>query len=147
MKIILLQDIPTVGRKSEIKEVREGYARNFLLPRKLAVAATGEAVKRLERESAIKEAHLQTLERTYREISEKLKNITLTFKMKVGERGKAFGSISEEDIKTGLKEEGIKIEKNWLDLEAHIKTTGPHRVPIKFPHDIKGEIRVIVEAE
>ena len=147
MRVILLQDVPNVGRKNEVKDVREGFGRNFLLPQKLAMPATKETVEKIAREALQKEEHQHALERKYREIAEMLKNITLAFTMKVGEKGKAFGSVSEQDIMAELTTHGIEIEKSWIALDGHIKTTGTHTVPIKFPYEIRGEVKVVVEAE
>jgi len=147
MKVILLQNIPSVGRRDDIKDVREGYARNFLFPQKLAVLATQEVIKKLEQEKAKKEERLHAHRTKYEEAREKLKNITITFRMKMGEKGKAFGSVSEEDIAQELKKQGVRVEKGWIALAEHIKTTGTHAVPIQFPHSIRGEVNVTVEAE
>ena len=145
MKIILLQDVPNVGRHNEIKEVREGYARNFLLPQKLAALATDDAVKRIAREKAQKEEYTRTVEEKYRKMADRLKNSALRFTLKMGEKGTAFGSVSGQDIVAELKKQGIEIEKSWIARDEHIKTTGEHIVPIQFPGGIKGETKVMVE--
>ena len=147
MRVILLQDIRNVGRRDEVKDVRPGFARNFLLPQHLAALATDDAVKKLEREQAQKEERAQALERTYKEAAEKLKNIALRFIMKMGEKGKAFGSVSAVKIHEALKKEGVEVKKDWIILEDSIKTTGEHQVEIRFPHGIKEKVKIIVEAE
>jgi len=147
MKVILKEDILHIGKRYDVKEVSDGYARNFLLPRKLAEIATESGLKALEarRERAEREkseecARLQAL-------AEKLKLMQLSFKVKMGEKGKAFGSITPAKIRDALKKQGIAVEKEWILLGEPIKTMGEHTVPIKFPQDVKGEARVIMEAE
>lgn len=147
MKVILLQDIPALGQKSDVKDVREGYARNFLFTRHLAIAATADRLMHLDRQQAY-QSERQSKERAeYAAVAEKLKTIELTFKMKVSEKGTAFGSVSEADIQKELSDKKIRVEKGWIALEKHIKTTGKHQVPIKFPHGVQGSVQVVVEAE
>ena len=142
-----MQDVQSVGRKYDVKEVRDGYARNFLFPRALAAPATGSALKTL---AADKERAEETRARdyqTYRALVEKMKLTTLTFTMKMGEKGKAFGSITAVKIRDALKKQGIAVDKDWILLEEPIKTTGEHTIQIKLPQDIKTEVKVVVEAE
>lgn len=146
MKVILLQDIPKVGKKDEIKEVSEGFARNFLFAKKLAVLATETESKKLVQKKEKKEKELSKEKEIYQKIAEKLKTMTLDFKMKVGGGGKAFGSVTKNDISEALKQKGIKIEKDWIEDE-HIKTTGEKKVQIRFPQGIKGEARIIINSE
>lgn len=147
MKVILLQDVQMVGRKNEVKEVRDGYARNFLLPRKLAEVASGYALKTVAARKE-KEAREQSEDyQRYKALVEQLKTITLHFKMKVAEKGRAFGSVTAAKVRDALKMHTIEIEKEWIVLEESIKTTGAHQVKIKFPHGVKGEVNVVVEGE
>ena len=147
MRVILLQDILHVGKKNEVKHVSDGYARNFLLPRKLAEIATESGLKalqarraRAEREKSEEYAHLQAL-------AEKLKLTPLSFKVKMGEKGRAFGSITAAKIRDALKKQGIAVEKEWVMLKEGIKTSGEYRVALELPQNITGEIKIVVEAE
>ena len=147
MRVILLQDIPHVGKKSEVKEVSDGYARNFLLPRNLVQIATKSGLKTLEvrrervaREKSEKYARLQVL-------VEKIQSVVLRFRVKLGEKGKSFGSVTAAKISDAFRKKGIAVEKEWIMLEEGIKTTGEHRIPVKLPQGSEGTITIIVEAE
>lgn len=147
MKIILLRDIPSVGRKNELKDVREGYARNFLLPRKLAIIANETTLKSREKDEAKREFERTEDEKKNKDVAEKLKSLELRFKVKIGEKGKAFGSVSRNDIQEALKKRGMAIEKGQIELDENIKQTGEHTVKIILSSDISGEVNVIVEPE
>lgn len=147
MKVILLQDVGGVGRKYEVKDVSDGYARNFLFPRGLAKPATKQAIKELERMKT-KEMQKKEFEiRQYRDIAECLKKEPLVFKIKVGEKGKAFGSVGISDIAKALQKHNVPVKKEWIELEKPIKNTGEKIVKIKFPHEILGEAKIVVESE
>lgn len=147
MKVILLQDIPKVGRKNEIKEVSDGYARNFLFARNLARPATAEALKILEIKKAREEKEKSDEYQKYKILAERLKNVILNFKVKIGVKGRAFGSVTPLKIKEALKKQGIETEKDWILLEQSIKTTGEHRVKIKFSPEITAEVKILIEAQ
>ena len=147
MKIILLQDIPKLGRKNEVKEVSDGFARNFLFPQKLAKPATDEAVKEIMRQKERKEREYSEEFQKTNELVDKLKSLELHFKVKMGEKGRAFGSVTPAKIRDELAKHGISVKKEVIQLEDSIKTTGEHIVKIKFPFDLEGEVKVIVESE
>lgn len=146
MKIILAKDISNVGRKDEIKEVNDGYARNFLLPRNFAIPATPENLKKISSQKEQKERILSLELQKYRETAQKLKSLTLNFKVRVGEKGKAFGSVNSSKIAEALRQKGIEINKEWLE-EEHLKNMGEKTVKIRFPHEIEGEVKVKIEKE
>ena len=146
MKVILLQDVPKIGKKGDVKEVSEGFARNFLFPRKLAVLASKAELQKLTDVKEKKEKEASKEKEVYQKMIEKLKDLTLNFKMKMGEGGKAFGAVTKNDIYEALHKKGIEIEKDWIEDE-HIKTTGEKMVEIKFPQGIKGEIKINIESE
>ena len=147
MKVLLLKDVPNVGRKNDIKDVNNGFARNFLFARKLAVAATDERIREVEREKKGKEDKQQTDRRKYQDIADQLAQVKVIILTKVGEKGKAFGSIGSHDIKKALISQGYAIEEEWIALEDPIKTTGTIKVPLKFPHGVAGSLAVTVKAE
>lgn len=147
MKVILLQDVPALGRKNEVKEVSGGYARNFLLPRHLAEVATDAAVASLTAKKARDKQVKSDEERKYTATADKLKTVALSFRVKIGEKGKAFGSVSAIKIQEALQKQGIHVERDWIMLDAPIKSTGEKIIDIKFPHDTKGEVKIIIEAE
>lgn len=147
MKIILLQDIPKQGHKNEVKNVSAGYARNFLFPRNLAKPATEAALKTLAEQKA-REAREKSEEyQKYKAMAEKMKSLTLTLKIKVGERGRAFGSVTAVKIRDALKKQGVEIEKEWIELDEPIKTTGEHIVKVKLPQNATETVKVVVAAE
>ncbi len=146
MKVILLQDVRNVGRKNEVKEVSPGFARNFLFSKKAAIPATEENLRKLASSKEQKEKSLSRETQKYREMAEKLKSLVLEFKIKVGEKGQAFGSITSAKLTEALRKKGIDIEKEWLP-EEHIKSTGEKTVKIEFPYGIIGEVKVRIEAE
>lgn len=147
MKVILLHDVPGVGKKGEMKEVSDGYGRNFLIARNLAAAATPQNIQIVERQ---KNQHLRAmaLERAqYELIRNKLLRITLHFKVKVGERGMPFGSVTSQDIANELAKQKIIIEKRWVKLDNPIKVLGQHTVKIYFPHQVEGSVNLTIESE
>jgi len=147
MKILLLQDIPKLGKKHEVRDVSDGYARNFLLPRGLAKPAIDSILKAIAKEKAVADQKEAGEKKRYEDISKMLTDKTFVIKTKIGERGKAFGAITAAKIRDAVKKEGISIEKEWIALEEPIKKTGETRVKIKFPHDVAGEINITVEPE
>lgn len=147
MKVILLEDIAKKGKKFEVKDVRGGYARNFLLPRKLAGLATPQALRQLESRRLAEERRREAEKKNHETLVERLPSIPLAFTLKMTEAGTAFGSVSAADIHDALTKKGIAVEKSWIDLDEPIKTTGEHRVKIKFPHGIAGDIPITIQAE
>ena len=148
MRVILLQDIKSIGKKGEVKEASAGYARNFLFPKGLAKPATQGALLELEKtkETAVKRSEEET--GRLRSLAAHLAKTTLVIKTKIGERGKAFGALTAAKIRDALAhQEKINIEKDWIDLEEPIKQTGEHRVKIKFPHGIEETLRIVIEPE
>lgn len=147
MRVILLKEIPTLGRAGDVKSVADGYARNFLIRRGLATQATGENIKALERRAA-EVTRNETRERAeFQALTEKLRAVELRFPLKMNERDQAFGSITAQDIAEALAKHGVTVQKNWIELEHGIKTTGEHDVKITFPHHIEVEVKIIVEVE
>lgn len=147
MKIILLQAVAALGRTGDIKDVSDGYARNFLLPQKLAEPATDAAIALLAAKKAQGEQEKSEEEKKYRAAAEKLKTLTLALTVKTGGAGKTFGSVNAAKIQDALRKQGILVEKNWILLASPIKATGGHALDIKFPHGIMGKVQLMIEAE
>ncbi len=145
MKVILLKDIKGLGRKLEVKEVKDGYGRNFLMARGLAEAATKDALNKLEHQKKIWEAEYEKLVEELKIGAKKLEETELNFKMKVGEKGEAFGSVSRKDIETELARHGYKDLK--IELEKSIKTLGEHFVPIDLGEGVKTKIKIVTQPE
>ena len=147
MKVLLLRDVPNVGHKNDIKDVHDGFARNFLFARKLAIVATDEKIHEVEKEKKGKEDKQQTDRKKYQDIANQLAQVEVVIPTKVGEKGKAFGSIGSHDIKKALTSQGYTIEEEWIVLKDPIKTTGTIKVPLKFPHGVEGLLMVTIKAE
>ncbi|TSD03538.1 MAG: large subunit ribosomal protein L9 [Parcubacteria group bacterium Greene0714_36] len=147
MKVILLKDIPHLGQNNDIKDVSDGYARNFLIPRALAEPATDARLAALKTKQDTLALKKSLARHEYEILAEKMKTLTLRFAMKMGERGKAFGSVTVAKITDAMRKEGIAVEKEWVVLDGAIKTTGEHAVGVRFPHDIGAQIKIIVEPE
>ncbi len=147
MRVVLLRDVPKLGKKNEVKEVSDGYARNFLFAQNLAKPATAEALKSLAKQQQQEEKEKTEELQKYEDAVDKLKSLTLNFKVKIGQKGRAFGSVTAAEIQEALAKQDIRVERDWLALEDHIKTTGEHQVEIRFPHGITGKMKVVIEAE
>jgi large subunit ribosomal protein L9 len=145
MKIILLKDIKGLGKKLEVKEVKDGYGRNFLVIRGLAEIATPEALQKLEAQKKIREAERQKLVAKLKEEVGKIEALSLNFKMKVGEKGETFGSVNQKDIESELSRHGYKDLK--IELEKPIKTLGEHIVQIDLGEGIKAKVKILTKSE
>ncbi len=148
MKVILLENIPKLGKKYDIKNVSDGYALNFLIPKKLAVAATPQKIKEIENLKKQEELKNQKMQLLFKELAEKIKNTTLNFRLKTDKSGKTFGSVTKEDIAKQLeKMTGIKIEEKQIILDEHIKKVGDYLIKIKFSPEIETELKIQVLSE
>lgn len=147
MKVILLQDIESLGKKYEIKEVKDGYARNFLLPNKLIRPATKQALKWLDGQKEIIEKQAEEGLKMAQDLASSLDGYEITIPVKVGEEGQLFESINSQKIAEGLKEKGFNIKKSQVELKDTIKELGEFPVNIKLDHNLEVEIKAIVTAE
>ena len=146
MRVIFLKDSPS-GRKGEVKDVSDGFARNFLFPQNLAKPATESGLKSLADNKVREEKEKIEEKNKFQTIAQKLSTLTLSFEVKTGEKGRAFGSVTAAKICEALKKQGIAVEKDWIMLDEPIKTTGEKIVKIRFPQGVIGEVKIIVEAE
>jgi large subunit ribosomal protein L9 len=147
MDVILRQDVEKLGRAGEIVTVKDGYARNFLLPRGLAYQATEGNKRRLEAEKG-RQAKRQAGEVAgAREVAARIEALSLTFTMKAGEGDRLFGSVTAADIAEKLHGEGIQVDKKAIDLDEPIKALGVYKVPVRLHHEVKPELRVWVVRE
>lgn len=146
MKVILLQDVEGLGKKYEIKEVKNGYARNFLLPEKLARPATKEALKWLSDQKEVIEKEAEEDLKKAQDLASKLDGSELNIEVKVGEDGQLFESVSSQKIIEKLKELGFDVKKSQVKLEAPIKELGEFPVSISLDHNLEAEIKLIVAA-
>jgi len=145
VKVILTADVEKLGKSGELKEVAEGYARNFLMPRRLAVPATGGAFRAWQHDIASREEK-RVREREEAEIAaQRISSTTLTLGVKVGEGGKLYGSIGAKDIADALGRRGIVIDRHKVDLEEPLKMLGTYKVAIKVYPGLTPEVTVAVE--
>lgn len=145
MKVILLQDIKNVGKKDEIINSSDGYARNYLFPKKLAVEATKDNLNQLKaRQETAKRKKEQEKEEA-KQLAEKLKKITLSIQVKAGENGKIFGGVTAKEIAENLKEQqNIEIDKKKIMVKESIKALGNYSVEIKLYEGISANLAVSV---
>ncbi len=144
MKVILKQDMENVGRKGEIVTVAPGFGRNFLIPRKLALAVTPSNMKMIEIEQSVLKKKVEQERLSFRDLIERLNQVTLSFARKAGEKDHIFGSVSAGDIKDALDKLGFDIDKKKIVLDEPLKRLGNYNVPVKIYHDDRAEIKVHV---
>lgn len=147
MKVILLQDVKKQGKKDQIIEVSDGYARNYLIKNGLAIAATATSKKALDRELDKRKAQEEAYIEECKEISEKLKNIELIINVKTGEQDKVFGTVSSKQICEELKKKGFDIDKKKIKLDYAIDSLGTHNVKIELHKKVIAEVKVILKKQ
>jgi large subunit ribosomal protein L9 len=146
MKVILKSTVDHLGRAGEVKEVATGYARNFLLPRKLAEPATASALKYWEKGKEKRASIVAAEVKVAKELAEKLGGVNLTFSMPASEEGKLFGSVGKTDVLKSLKAAGYDVPKNSVHLETALKTTGEHEVQLRLAPEVNAKVKVTVSA-
>jgi large subunit ribosomal protein L9 len=147
MEVILREDVEKVGTRGQLVKVTSGYARNFLLPKRLAVAATESNKKIVEQE---RQAHLRKEAKVVADAGDLAKlmtNVTVTFKQKAGENDQLFGSVTSKDIAEALEKQGYSIERRKVALDEPIKALGEYKVPLRLHREVSTEITVKVVKE
>jgi large subunit ribosomal protein L9 len=147
MKVIFLQDVKGQGKKGEIKEVSEGYARNFLLPKGVVQIATDGAKKSLDQITASAEKKKEKEKDEFKALAARLSEMTIVIKAKAGEGGRLFGAITSKQIAEALELQKIKIDKRKIELDDPIRVLGVTKVTVKLYLDIKGTLNVQVVEE
>jgi len=148
MKVILQQDVSGKGKKGQMVEVAEGYARNYLLPRKLAVLATADAVNTMQLRDKAKKAEDARLKAEAEAVSAKLKNSPVKVTARAGANGKLFGAVTGKEVSDALKEQyGIELAKQKIVLDAPIKAYGNYELKAKLGYEVSGTIYVMVVEE
>ena len=147
MKVILLQDVKGQGKKGQLIEVSDGYARNFMLPRKLAVEATADAINTKNMNDKATAERIAREKAAALELSNKLRAMTLTVTAKGGGAGRLFGAVTNAEIASALEKQGIKLDKRKIVLAENIKNVGTYTVTCKLGYEINAPLTVkIVEA-
>jgi large subunit ribosomal protein L9 len=147
MEVILREDVAHLGKAGDLVTVRDGYARNFLIPRGLAYPATEANKRRLEAERRRQEARLASQRAQAESLAERLGAVSLTFTVRAGEGEKLFGSVTAADIAAKLQEQGFEVDKRRVALEEPIRMIGIYKVPIRLDAGVVSEVRVWVVKE
>ena len=148
MKVILLQDVEGLGKVGDLKDVANGYARNFLLPKKMAAGATPQLLANYQQRIAAEQRKIEKQTEQNRQQADRLGQISLTFKARVGGQGRLYGSITSQDIAAALREsEGIAIDRRTIELPDPIRAVGTYHVPVKLAQKLAPQITVNVVDE
>ncbi len=148
LQVILLQDVNNLGRSGEIKQVKEGYAINFLIPRGLAEEATSVKIKRIQQQKDMVQRKKTKEKQLALKVAEKLKEVgSISLAARQGESGRLFGSVTAADIVEVINARGFKIDKRKIELEQQIKTLGSYQVTVKLYPEVAVTLEVVVEAE
>ncbi len=147
MRVILIREVEKLGSPGDVVEVRDGYARNFLIPMGYALEARKGYLRDLEHKKSIVEAKLRKEKKRAEEVAEKLKDLTLTIKKKVGEEGKLFGSVTAKDIEQALKEVGVEVDRRNIVIEEPIKHVGDYKVKVRVHPEKSVDLSIVVEGE
>ena len=146
MQIVLLQDVKSLGKKGDVVKVNDGYARNYILPKKLGVEANAANLNDLKLQKANTEKIEAAKVAEAKALSEKLKDASVTLKIKTGEGGRTFGSVTGKEIAQAVKSElGIELDKKRIVLQEPIKSVGSHIVTVKLHKEVNAELQVKVE--
>ena len=148
MKVLFVKEVAGTARAGDVKEVSPGYARNFLLPKRLAVVADDRVVEQIKRREEATRRRVEKALTEARETAARLKKLTVTIYAKTGDSGRLFGSVTNADIATQLKREaGLDIDKRKIAGEAPIKSLGPHEVTVQLHTEVSETLRVVVAAQ
>jgi large subunit ribosomal protein L9 len=147
MKVILREDVEKLGKAGEVVKVADGFGRNYLIPRQLAVPADVRNLKSLEHDRRVIEARVKKTRKTAESLATRLSSVSLTIPAKAGEEGKLFGAITSRDIAEALGKAGIPVDRKTVLLSDPIKQLGDYKVKIKAGGDLAPEISVSVVAE
>ncbi len=147
MEVILLEDIPSLGRTGDLVKVTDGYGRNFLIPKRKAVRATSKKLKALEHEKRLVQDRLERSQKDAERLAQRLEEYSCTISKSVGESGKLFGAVTSMEIEQNLLENGFNIERKNILLEEPIKSLGIYTVPVKIGPDLTANLKVWVVKE
>lgn len=148
MKVLLIKDVKGLGKAGDIKEVKDGYGKNFLIAKGYAKLATDAVIKQFQAKQKQKEKQKEKEIEELKKLKEKIENIKLTIKHRVGANGSLFGAITNKEISEHLKKDfGIEVDKKHIELNSPIKQTGEFEVEIKLGHGINAKLDLIVEGE
>ena len=147
MQVILLEDIPSLGKIGDLVKVSDGYGRNYLIPKKKALFATEKNVKAMEHQRGLVQQRLGKVKKDAEKLAQQIEKLSCTFPKNVGESGKIFGSVTSMDIEAFLKEHGIEVDRKKIHLEEPIKNLGIYTVPVKLNSEVTANLKVWVVQE
>jgi len=147
MKVILRKDVETLGKVGDVVSVKDGYARNYLIPRSIAYVATDSSVKTLEEEKKQQARKVEKEKKSSEALAGQLEKISITIKMKVGEDDKLFGSVTSQMIADSLQEKGVVLDKRQIELEDSLKSLGIFDVNVKLAGGVTGKVKVWIVRE
>ena len=147
MKVILKEDVSNLGKQGDVVEVKAGYARNYLMPQKLAILFTKQQKKSIEEAQIVEKRKLEREKDQLESVLKQVEDLNLSLKMQSEEDNKLFGSVTKLDIVKLLEENGITIDKKYIDLSSPIKTLGEHKVNIVFTKEMSASFTLVVEKE
>jgi large subunit ribosomal protein L9 len=147
MKVILKQDVEKLGRRGDVVNVAPGFGRNYLIPRKMALAVTATNLKTIEIERQALKKKVEVERKTFQTLVQKLNEVSLTFTRRAGDKDVIFGSVSSGDVKEALDALGYDIDKKKIQLDEPIKRLGNFAVPVKVSTDDRAEVKIIVVRE
>ena len=147
MKVILKEDVHNLGQQGDVVEVKSGYARNYLMPQKLAILFTRQQKKSIEEAQRVEERKLEREKDQLESVLKQVEDLSLSLKMQSEEDSKLFGSVTKLDVVKLLEENGITIDKKYVDLSSPIKTLGEHKVNIVFTKEMSASFTLTVEKE
>ena len=147
MKIILKEDVQNLGQQGDVVEVKSGYARNYLMPQKLAILFTKQQKKSIDEAQRVEERKLEREKDQLESVLKQVEDLSLSLKMQSEEDSKLFGSVTKLDIVKLLEENGVTIDKKYVDLSSPIKTLGEHKVNIMFTKEMSASFTLTVEKE
>ena len=144
MEIILTTSVDGLGDRGDIVKVKDGYARNYLLPQKMALPATKAMKKVMNQENKLRDIRGDKEKRSILEMARKMKDISVTIVVQAGEEDKLYGSVGDHDIARAIAEQGFKVDHNMVKLEEHIKLLGVYTVPVQLHKDVEVQVKVWV---
>ncbi|MBW2636172.1 MAG: 50S ribosomal protein L9 [Deltaproteobacteria bacterium] len=147
MKVILKDNVESLGKMGDVLNVSIGYARNYLIPKGLAVEASNKNIKALELEKGVVERKEEKQQKRAESLRDEMAKVTCIIKRKVGEQDKLFGSVTSKDIEKALEEQGVKVDKKNISIDEPIKSLGEFPVTVKLYHGVTSEVKVVVVAE
>jgi large subunit ribosomal protein L9 len=147
MQVILLEDVPSLGKAGDQVKVSDGYGRNYLVPQKKAILATEKSLKALEHQKRLVQQRMGKTKKDAERMAQQIETLSCTFAKAVGESGKLFGSVTSMEIESYLKENGITVDRKKILLEEPLKNLGMFTVPIKLHPEVTAQLKVWVVQE